>query len=58
MEPISVQPEELSATQRALAGLELAGRICLWLAMLLPLTLYFLGAAAFDFLRKPRPNPA
>ena len=58
MEPILVQPDELSVTQRALTGLELAGRICLWLVMLLPLTLYFLGAAAFDLLKKPRPKPA
>jgi hypothetical protein len=45
--------DQISTSQRALAGLELAGRILFWLILFVPCTLWFLAVAAFSALKRP-----
>jgi hypothetical protein len=46
--------EKLGPAERALAGLELGGRIVFWLVMFVPCTILFLIAAGIGAVRAPR----
>jgi hypothetical protein len=43
---------KVSASDRALAGVELAGRILFWLVMFVPCTVWFLLAVAFGSIKR------